>query len=131
VVNQMLTQMDGAEGLEGVYVLAATSRPDLIDSALLRPGRLDKSLLCDMPDEEERAEILKAVSSKIPIAQEVDFDDLARSTEGFSGADLQALVYNAHLEVVHESIVIPEVSMSNERNEETPLEHVSFGGGST
>lgn len=57
VVNQMLTQMDGAEGLDGVYVLAATSRPDLIDSALLRPGRLDKSLLCDMPDEGEREDV--------------------------------------------------------------------------
>ena len=57
VVNQMLTQMDGAEGLEGVYVLAATSRPDLIDSALLRPGRLDKALLCNMPTVEERKEV--------------------------------------------------------------------------
>jgi peroxin-1 len=57
VVNQMLTEMDGAQGLEGVYVLAATSRPDLIDSALLRPGRLDKSLLCDMPNEEDRLEV--------------------------------------------------------------------------
>ena len=57
VVNQMLTQMDGAEGLDGVYVLAATSRPDLIDPALLRPGRLDKSLLCDMPDLEGRKEV--------------------------------------------------------------------------
>ncbi len=51
VVNQLLTQLDGVEGLEGVYVLAATSRPDLIDPALLRPGRLDKALLCPMPDE--------------------------------------------------------------------------------
>jgi peroxin-1 len=57
VVNQMLTEMDGAQGLDGVYVLAATSRPDLIDSALLRPGRLDKSLICDMPNEEERLEV--------------------------------------------------------------------------
>lgn len=57
VVNQLLTQMDGAEGLDGVYVLAATSRPDLIDAALLRPGRLDKSLLCGMPDGRERLEV--------------------------------------------------------------------------
>ncbi len=54
VVNQLLTQMDGAEGLEGVFVLAATSRPDLIDAALLRPGRLDKSLFCDIPLQAER-----------------------------------------------------------------------------
>ncbi|KAG2078617.1 AAA-domain-containing protein [Suillus decipiens] len=104
VVNQMLTQMDGAEGLEGVYVLAATSRPDLIDSALLRPGRLDKSLLCDLPGVEDRKDILIAVSRKLTLAPSVDFDKLASITEGFSGADLQALVYNAHLEVVHAAI---------------------------
>ncbi|KAH9895808.1 AAA-domain-containing protein [Cubamyces lactineus] len=104
VVNQMLTQMDGAEGLDGVYVLAATSRPDLIDSALLRPGRLDKSLLCDMPDAEERREILEALGRKVAIAPSVDLVELAKETEGFSGADLQALVYNAHLEVVHDTI---------------------------
>jgi len=57
VVNQMLTEMDGAQGLEGVYVLAATSRPDLIDSALLRPGRLDKAIICDMPDQQERLDV--------------------------------------------------------------------------
>ncbi|KAL5638488.1 hypothetical protein ACGC1H_005240 [Rhizoctonia solani] len=104
VVNQMLTQMDGAEGLDGVYVLAATSRPDLIDPALLRPGRLDKSLLCHMPATDERREILEAVSRKIALAPNVDLNEIARRTEGFSGADLQALVYNAQLEVVHEEL---------------------------
>ncbi|KAJ3890822.1 P-loop containing nucleoside triphosphate hydrolase protein [Lentinula edodes] len=105
VVNQMLTQMDGAEGLDGVYVLAATSRPDLIDSALLRPGRLDKSLLCNMPDVGERKDILEAVSRKVSLAASVDLDEIAQATEGFSGADLQALIYNAHLEVVNAAIV--------------------------
>ncbi|KAI0740416.1 AAA-domain-containing protein [Earliella scabrosa] len=104
VVNQMLTQMDGAEGLDGVYVLAATSRPDLIDSALLRPGRLDKSLLCDMPDAAEREEILEALGRKVAFGPSVDLQALADATDGFSGADLQALVYNAHLEVVHDAI---------------------------
>ncbi|GJJ08536.1 hypothetical protein Clacol_002754 [Clathrus columnatus] len=118
VVNQLLTQMDGAEGLDGVYVLAATSRPDLIDPALLRPGRLDKSLLCDMPSKQDRKEvhipvgppnytlnitfkILQALSRKIFLSADVNLDYYAKSTEGFSGADLQALLYNAHLEVVH------------------------------
>lgn len=59
VVNQLLTLMDGAEGLSGVHILAATSRPDLIDSALLRPGRLDKLILCGMPNATERLEVLK------------------------------------------------------------------------
>lgn len=104
VVNQMLTQMDGAEGLEGVYVLAATSRPDLIDPALLRPGRLDKSLLCDMPDMNDRLDIVKAVSTKLHLSPEVEnrLLSVAHRTEGFSGADLQALMYNAHLEAIHE-----------------------------
>ncbi|OCF31275.1 hypothetical protein I316_07061 [Kwoniella heveanensis BCC8398] len=106
VVNQMLTEMDGAQGLTGVYVLAATSRPDLIDPALLRPGRLDKSVLCDMPTASDRLDILQTISSKLAISDDVDWADLAERTEGMSGADLQAVVYNAHLEVVHTSMDI-------------------------
>ena len=104
VVNQMLTQMDGAEGLEGVYVLAATSRPDLIDPALLRPGRLDKSLLCDMPDVSDREDILRAISEKLQLEDSVkgNFPEIAERTEGLTGADLQALMYNAHLEAIHD-----------------------------
>lgn len=110
VVNQLLTQMDGAEGLSGVYVLAATSRPDLIDPALLRPGRLDKSLLCDMPDVEERIDILRAVTRKLHLAPSLLGDghegenlrEIAMRTEGYSGADLQAVVYNAQLEAIHD-----------------------------
>lgn len=106
VVNQLLTQMDGAEGLSGVYVLAATSRPDLIDPALLRPGRLDKSLLCDVPSHSDRVDIIRAVSGKLAMSEEVAarLDDIAERTEGFSGADLQAVVYNAHLEAVHDAL---------------------------
>ncbi|KZO93941.1 AAA-domain-containing protein [Calocera viscosa TUFC12733] len=104
VVNQLLTLMDGAEGLEGVYVLAATSRPDLIDPALLRPGRLDKSLLCGMPTQQEREDILRALGRKVHYAAHLDIGMLSRRTEGFTGADLQALVYNAHLEAVHASL---------------------------
>lgn len=107
VVNQLLTQMDGAEGLSGVYVLAATSRPDLIDPALLRPGRLDKSLLCDFPSLEDRLDIIRALAQKVKVADEVwqspdDMLELGRRTEGFSGADLQALVSNAQLEAIHD-----------------------------
>ncbi len=104
VVNQLLTEMDGAEGLEGVYVLAATSRPDLIDSALLRPGRLDKSLLCGMPDHQDRLEILMAVSRKVVVDPSIDWEELATDTEGYTGADLQALLSNAQLNCVHETI---------------------------
>ncbi|KAG0215261.1 Peroxisome biosynthesis protein pex1 [Mortierella sp. GBA30] len=104
VVNQMLTQMDGAEGLDGVYVLAATSRPDLIDPALLRPGRLDKSLLCGMPNLQERHEILSCLARKMEVAKDVDLMECARRTEGLTGADLQAVLYNAHLEAIRVAI---------------------------
>ncbi|KAI9144869.1 P-loop containing nucleoside triphosphate hydrolase protein [Paraphysoderma sedebokerense] len=104
VVNQLLTMMDGAEGLEGVYVLAATSRPDLIDPALLRPGRLDKSLLCPLPDYPARLSILEAVASKLHLHSSISLSDIAEKTEFFSGADLQGLLYNAHLEAVHDVI---------------------------
>ncbi|USP79756.1 hypothetical protein yc1106_07030 [Curvularia clavata] len=112
VVNQLLTQMDGAEGLSGVYVLAATSRPDLIDPALLRPGRLDKSLLCDMPDVEERIDILRAVTAKLHLTPSIlsadasgqNLREIASRTDGYSGADLQAVVYNAQLEAIHDAL---------------------------
>ena len=112
VVNQMLTQMDGAEGLSGVYVLAATSRPDLIDPALLRPGRLDKSLLCDMPNVEDRLDILQALSRKLNISSHIiqgtsaheSLREVAHRTAGYSGADLQAVIYNAHLEAIHDML---------------------------
>ncbi|CAN9503985.1 unnamed protein product [Ophioblennius macclurei] len=104
VVNQLLTQLDGVEGLQDVYVLAATSRPDLIDPALLRPGRLDKSLYCPPPNQEARVEILKALSSGVPLAADVDLEQVAAATEQFTGADLKALLYNAQLEAVHSSL---------------------------
>lgn len=106
VVNQLLTLLDGVETSTGVYVLAATSRPDLIDPALLRPGRLDKCLHCPLPNTAERASILSALSRKLLLADDVDLESVAARTEHFSGADLQALLYTAQLEVVHE--VFPE-----------------------
>ncbi|KAI1098695.1 AAA-domain-containing protein [Jackrogersella minutella] len=107
VVNQLLTQMDGAEGLSGVYVLAATSRPDLIDPALLRPGRLDKSLICGFPNVDDRIDILQALGRKVKLSEEILLSqegllELARRTEGYSGADLQALMSNAQLEAIHD-----------------------------
>lgn len=110
VVNQMLTQMDGAEGLDGVYVLAATSRPDLIDSALLRPGRLDKSVLCGMPDFEERLDILRAITKTMNLADDVSLEEIAENSDGFSGADMQALGYNAYLQAVHKKLELDEAA---------------------
>ncbi|KAF5027088.1 hypothetical protein F66182_800 [Fusarium sp. NRRL 66182] len=116
VVNQLLTQMDGVEGLSGVYVLAATSRPDLIDPALLRPGRLDKSLICDLPHLEDRIDILKCLIRKLELEDdlEVELDDrlrdIAARTQDYSGADLQALISNAQLEAIHEYLEEHEAS---------------------
>ncbi|KAH6600138.1 hypothetical protein BASA50_002530 [Batrachochytrium salamandrivorans] len=104
VVNQMLTQMDGVEGLEGVFILAATSRPDLIDSALLRPGRLDKAILCDMPTLSDRLGIIKAIAAKIPCDPSISFQMMADRTEGLSGADLQGMLYSAQLVAIRETM---------------------------
>ncbi|KAF4377361.1 hypothetical protein F8388_013707 [Cannabis sativa] len=103
VVNQFLTELDGVEVLTGVFVFAATSsRPDLLDAALLRPGRLDRLLFCDFPSQGERLEILSVLSRKLPLSSDVDLDAIAHMTEGFSGADLQALLSDAQLEAVHD-----------------------------
>ncbi|KAK8439853.1 hypothetical protein B9J08_04346 [Candidozyma auris] len=118
VVNQMLTQMDGAEGLDGVYVLAATSRPDLIDSALLRPGRLDKSIICDMPNYEDRLDILKCISAKMDLSKNVNLESIAQQTGGFSGADMQGLGYNAYLKAVHEKLAATEALTVDTSNDD-------------
>jgi peroxin-1 len=115
VVNQLLTLMDGAEGLSGVYVLAATSRPDLIDPALLRPGRLDKSIICDFPNVEERVDIVRAIGKKAKLSKAVlesdeDLAEIAKRTEGFSGADLQALISNAQLEAIQDVLKDTEIT---------------------
>ncbi|KAM8967924.1 peroxisomal ATPase PEX1 [Pelodytes ibericus] len=112
VVNQMLTQLDGVEGLQGVYVLAATSRPDLIDPALLRPGRLDECLYCPPPDQMSRFEILKGLSHSMQLGDDVDFQHIAALTENFTGADLKALLYNAQLEAIHASLA-PSLPQDN------------------
>lgn len=101
VVNQFLTELDGVEVLTGVFVFAATSRPDLLDAALLRPGRLDRLLFCDFPSRRERLDILKVLSKKLTLGSDVDLEGIAYMTEGFSGADLQALFSDAQLAAVH------------------------------
>ncbi|MDA4115097.1 MAG: CDC48 family AAA ATPase [Thaumarchaeota archaeon] len=90
VVSQLLTEMDGLEELKGVVVLGATNRPDIIDEALLRPGRFDKLLRIPPPDKEGRIEILKIHTKKKPLAKDVDVTKLAELTEGYTGAELAA-----------------------------------------
>jgi SpoVK/Ycf46/Vps4 family AAA+-type ATPase len=102
VVNQFLTQLDGVESRQGVYVLAATSRPDLIDAALLRPGRLDKSIQCPLPNRHERENILVAHSRDYHLASNVSLHEISILTEHYSGADLQGLLYTASLTAARE-----------------------------
>ncbi|MEM1990508.1 MAG: AAA family ATPase, partial [Candidatus Bathyarchaeia archaeon] len=104
VISQLLTEMDGIEELRGVVVLAATNRPDIIDPALLRPGRFDKLLYVPLPDFEARKEILKIHLRKKPLAEDVDIDDMAKRTEGYTGADLAAICNTAVMLAIREHI---------------------------
>ncbi|KAL9225725.1 hypothetical protein vseg_001616 [Gypsophila vaccaria] len=94
-INQLLTEMDGFSGNSGVIVLAATNRPDVLDSALLRPGRFDRQVTVDRPDVAGRVKILQVHSRGKALAKDVDFDKIARRTPGFTGADLQNLMNEA------------------------------------
>lgn len=96
-LNQMLVEMDGFEGHSGIIVIAATNRPDILDPALLRPGRFDRQVVVPLPDIRGREEIVKVHMRKVPIAPDVRADIIARGTPGFSGADLANLVNEAAL----------------------------------
>jgi cell division protease FtsH len=96
-LNQLLVEMDGFEGKEGVIILAATNRPDVLDPALLRPGRFDRQIVVPTPDVKGREQILNVHKKNIPLDEEVDLKTLARGTPGFTGADLANLVNEAAL----------------------------------
>lgn len=96
-LNQLLVEMDGFESNDGVILVAATNRPDVLDPALLRPGRFDRRVIVDRPDIRGREEVLKVHSKKVPMAEDVDLNILARGTPGFSGADLANMVNEAAL----------------------------------
>ncbi|KAF7298025.1 putative peroxisomal biogenesis AAA ATPase pex1 [Mycena chlorophos] len=157
VVNQMLTQMDGAEGLDGVYVLAATryryprfaNRSQLKMNDILAVPISSTRRFSDQGDwtspccaacppsrtaktQAHFTAILRAVSRKVTLAPELDLEEIAQATEGFSGADLQALIYNAHLEVVHSSLsnATPSGERNSGRFEEAPVEFKIIGGSS-
>lgn len=96
-LNQMLVEMDGFDSKDGVIILAATNRPDVLDPALLRPGRFDRQVVVAMPDIKEREAIFRIHASKVPLGSDVEFDRLARATPGTSGADIANLVNEAAL----------------------------------
>ncbi|WP_436901245.1 CDC48 family AAA ATPase [Halovenus halobia] len=128
VVSQLLTELDGLEELEDVVVIATTNRPDLIDPALVRPGRLDRHIHVPVPDEGGRRKILEVHTRDKPLADDVDLDNLARRTDGYVGADLEALTREASMAATREFIgsVDPEDvddSVGNVRITNDHLEH--------
>ncbi len=110
VVSQLLTEMSGIEDMEGVVVLAATNRPDIIDSALLRPGRFDRQIYVPAPDEKTRLQILKTHTRGMKLEKEISLEKLAEKTDGYSGADLEAVVREAGLNALRENINAKDVS---------------------
>ena len=111
VLNQMLAEMDGIEDLSNVVVIAATNRPDMLDSALLRPGRFDRILLVGSPDKEGREMIFKIHTSKMPLAKDVNVKRIIEQTEGYVGADMESLVREAAMLSLRDNIDSREVSM--------------------
>jgi len=125
VVSQLLTELDGLEDLEDVVIVAATNRPDLIDGALLRPGRLDRHIHVPVPDEEARRKIFAVHTREKPLADDVDFDRLARRTEGYVGADIEAVCREASMAASREFItsIPPEEMDSSLPNVRVTMEH--------
>ncbi|HKR17589.1 CDC48 family AAA ATPase [Rhizorhapis sp.] len=113
VVNTILAEMDGLEELQSVVVIGATNRPNLVDPALLRPGRFDELVYVGVPDAAGRRRILGIHTAKMPLEDDVDLDDLAARTERFTGADLEDLVRRAGLYALRQSLDVQRVSMSH------------------
>ena len=125
VVSQLLTELDGLEDLEDVVVIATTNRPDLIDSALLRPGRLDRHVHVPVPDEDARRRILEVHTRDKPLADDVALDDVAARTDGYVGADLEALCREASMAATREFIdsVDPEEAVQSVDNVRVTADH--------
>ncbi|WP_457751744.1 CDC48 family AAA ATPase [Thermococcus sp.] len=118
LINQLLTEMDGIERNSGVVVIAATNRPDILDPALLRPGRFDRMILVPAPDERARFEIFKVHTRRVPLAPDVDLRELAKKTEGYSGADIEALVREAALIAMRRIMASLPAEVVEEESEE-------------
>ncbi|MBS3169771.1 CDC48 family AAA ATPase [Candidatus Woesearchaeota archaeon] len=113
IVNQMLTEMDGLEILNDVVIIAATNRPDIVDPALLRQGRFDRVILTPVPDEESRRRILEIYLKKMPLADDVHAEELAKLTENYVGADLEGLSREAAMIALREDILAKNVTRAH------------------
>ena len=116
VVNQLLTEMDGLVELNDVVVIAATNRPDMVDPALLRPGRFDRMLYSPIPDRDARELIFKVHTKTMPLASEVDLNSLADQTEGYVGADIQGICREAAIFALRKNKDAVAVTMADFEN---------------
>merc|ERR1712183_661261 len=110
VLAQLLTEMDGIEGLSGVTVVAATNRPDMMDQALLRPGRLDRVVYVPLPDIDTRRKVLEVHTRTKPLSDAVNLDQIAERTDGYSGAEIAAICNEAALAALEESVTANKVT---------------------
>lgn len=108
VINQILTEIDGVGARKNVFVIGATNRPDILDPAVIRPGRLDQLIYIPLPDLKSRFAIFKAALRKAPVAPDVNLEILARSTHGFSGADISEICTSASKLAIREAILAAE-----------------------
>jgi transitional endoplasmic reticulum ATPase len=113
VLNQLLAEMDGLEEMNDVLIIGATNRPDMLDAALLRPGRFDKILLVNAPGVEGRETILKIHTRNMPLAKNINLKKIAEDIDGFTGADIEGLVREAAMIALREDIHSKEVSKKN------------------
>jgi transitional endoplasmic reticulum ATPase len=113
VISQLLTEIDGIAALQDVVVLAATNRPDIVDPAILRPGRFDRLVYVPEPDEEGRQQIFKIHTEGMPLAKDLDFKELARVTKGYSGADIESVCREAAMIVLRRDIKAKEVAFAD------------------
>ncbi len=113
VVNQILTEMDGLKGMEDVVIIAATNRPDMIDTALLRPGRFDRIILAKTPDEKARLQVFKVHTQKMPLAKDVKLEQLAKQAEGYVGSDIESVCREAAIFALRKDMKSKEISLSD------------------
>jgi transitional endoplasmic reticulum ATPase len=113
VLSQLLTEMDGIVALEDVVVIAATNRPDIVDTAILRPGRFDRLIYVPEPDEESRLKIFEIYTKDMPLTKDVDLGQLTTATKNYSGADIEALCREAAMLALRKNIEAKEVMMED------------------
>ena len=113
VISQLLTEMDGIVTLQDLVVIAATNRPDMVDSAVLRPGRFDRLIYVPEPDEKSRFQIFKIYTKEMPLAKDVDINQLTSVTKYYSGADIESLCREAAMHTLRRDVSAGEVTMKD------------------